>query len=119
MTGHHGRQRPNGREKVDAPERWEHGCAASHQHYAQHAKNKGVLKPPEDQRQLDEERGVDQLLRGAAPGHFDGEEMGEEGLRDVQGDASEEDAEHGDPGEVLEDCEHRAKVSFARFGQRR
>ena len=45
--------------------------------------------------------------------------MREEGLRDVQGDAAEEDAEHGDPAEVLEDCEYRAEVSFARFGLER
>ena len=37
------------------------------------------------------------FFRRGAPHHVDLEEMAEDSLRDVDGDAAEEDGEHGDP----------------------
>ena len=53
---------------------------------------------------LEEEVGGFDFLGRGAPGHVVAEHVGEEGGRDVEAEAAEEDAEEEGPFEVEEDC---------------
>lgn len=85
------RQRKNRNERIDPPKSWRRNRQNNH------ADNRNADEgkcPPErlcHSRNLFEEGVVGGFFGGGAPLHVDGEEVAEEGLGDVQGDAAEED----------------------------
>jgi hypothetical protein len=78
-----GRQRPDGGEEVDAPEGRGDGGEADHAGAADDAEEEGEFELLQQLRHLFEEGRVFNLLGRRAPGHVDGEHVGEEGLADV------------------------------------
>ena len=67
------------------------------------ADGKRELEPLDDARNLLEECDIFRFLGRGAPRHVDAEHVREDGLRDVHGDATEEDRQERDPGEVLQE----------------
>lgn len=62
------------------------------------------LEPLQDANDFLSEMDFFDFFGGGAPCHVDLEEVTQDGLRDVDGEAAEEDGEHGDPFQVVDDC---------------
>lgn len=62
------------------------------------------LEPLQDANDFLPEMDFLDFFGGGAPYHVDLEEVTQDGLRDVDGEAAEEDGEHGDPFQVVDDC---------------
>lgn len=91
MTKHNSRQRPDGGENVDAPERRGDGGEADHACRTNDAEDEGEFELFEQLRHFLEEGRVLDFFRRRAPAHVDGEHVAEECLADVDGQAAEED----------------------------
>ncbi|QSZ36810.1 hypothetical protein DSL72_006693 [Monilinia vaccinii-corymbosi] len=103
MAHDDGAQRKNGHKRIDPPiPRHEDGA---HDHAGRHgnAEDKRVLEFAEQTRDLFEEGDIFDFLGGGAPGHVDLEEVAEERLGDVHGEAAEEHGHEEEPFEVFED----------------
>ncbi len=89
MTEHDGRKRPDGGEDGDAPEgrgdrgKTDHACGA------EDAEQEGKLELLEEFRNFLEEGRVLDFLGRSPPSHVDGEHMAEQGLTDMEGQATE------------------------------
>lgn len=77
--------------------------SAQRNHHEDGADGKGhaELELLQDAGHFLEESGLGDFLGGGAPGHVVAEHVGEQGRRDVQGEAAEEDGEHQGPFEVF------------------
>lgn len=101
MTNHHRTQREKGHKVRDLPEHRKGRRSNDHQSRAQRTEHKSPAEPLDQFGHLLEEVRLLDLFRGGAPRHVDFEEVAEERLRDVQGDAAEEEGEEEEPLEVL------------------
>lgn len=107
MTNHRRGQGVDAVELVDPPRDGEGQLAADHERRAGEAVNKCKLEPPNDSHNLGTKVYFFQLLGRRAPDHVDLEEVGQNSLRDVQRDPSQEDAEHWDPFDVFPVCKSK------------
>ena len=103
MRENDGSDRIDGEEGRDPPLDGEDVVAAYDQSHAGEAEDECVLESPQDADDLLAEVDIVNFLGRCSPGHVDLEEVAEDGLRDVQGDAAKEDGKKRDPGEVLEE----------------
>lgn len=105
MTNHYRTKRINCHEIRDAPFPREHiTCPYNHHGGTQDAKHEGEFEAFEETGDFFEKRCVFDFLCCGAPRHVDFEEMAEESLGDVEGDAAEEDGQKEEPFEVFPDC---------------
>ena len=106
MTNRNGRHGQNRHEILNLPIRRDEIARRKHDHARQteHGEEHAELEFLEHFGHLDEEVGELGFFGGGAPGHVDLEHVREEGLRDVEGEAAEEDAEHECPFEVHYYC---------------
>jgi hypothetical protein len=109
MTCHHRRQRPHRGKEINLPiirhQRPHRPNTRQHNHRNRHAQtpNKSEPKLPQNHRHFHEETRIARLLARSTPRHVDAAEMADDRLGDVQADPTQEDCQHGDPGEVLEE----------------
>lgn len=87
MASHAGRKRPNSCEDPNAPPYpfCQPGTQEDHPARSGHADEDRDLKIPENSRYFVEEGRLCDFFCGGAPGHGDTEEVGEDGLREVNG----------------------------------
>lgn len=78
-------------------------CRGQQHHGDDHddGEQQAILEAPQDLGDLDEKVGKLRLLARGAPGHVDFEHVCQQRLRDVQGQPTQEDAQHEDPFEIL------------------
>lgn len=103
MTHDDRTQRENGNKSIDSPIPG-HGERA-HNHTCSHedAEEESVFEALEQTRDFFKEGDVFDFFGGGAPGHVDFEEMTEERLGDVHGEAAQEDGHEEEPFEVFEE----------------
>lgn len=102
MRSQHNRQRNSGSRPRNIPTPWRKTAQVNHTTNARHDEQIHPLKALEDLRHLLEEIRRLGFLGSSAPLHVDAEHVREESEEDVEGDAAEEDGEHGHPLEVLD-----------------
>lgn len=103
MRNHDRRQRVDRLKSIDLPFPGESVRPTYHESRTAEAEEEGELEALEQTWHFFEESDVFHFLSRCAPGHVNFEEMTEEGLGDVQGDATEEDCKEKEPFVVLED----------------
>ncbi len=84
MADDNGRERPEGGEKVDAPERWRCHGEVDHGGDTEKAPYERVLELLEDLAHFFKKVGFRNLFGGSAPAHVNGEHVAEQRLTDVQ-----------------------------------
>jgi hypothetical protein len=105
MTNNNRAQRINRHEILNPPLPRHHRRAHNHHGHHAEAKYEREFEALEQPRDFFEKGDVLDFLGRGAPGHVDFEEVAEEGLGDVEGDAAEEDGEEKEPFEVFDDWE--------------
>lgn len=103
MTHDNRAQRIYGDKGIDSPVPRDEQRADDHAGRHGDAEDKRVLEPLEETGHLLEEGDVFDFFGRGAPGHVDLEEVAEQGLRDVHGEAAEEDGHEEEPLEVFAD----------------
>jgi hypothetical protein len=88
MTNNNRAQRIDGGEILNPPLPWDHGGADNHHSRHAEAKDEREFEALEQPRDFLEERDVFHFFGRGAPGHVNFEEVAEQGLGDVQGDAA-------------------------------
>ena len=96
-------EREHGREIPDLPLEREYEGAADHDGGAGEAEEEGPFETRDDVGDFLAEMHLLDLLGRRAPVHVDAEEVRQDGLREMQREAAEEDGKHGDPLEVVDD----------------
>jgi hypothetical protein len=107
MTPHQARQRVNSNHSINPPHGRERVRPGDHQSHHRKTKQECETELLDQFRHLGEKRRVFDFFGCRAPRHVDLEHVREKGLRDVQADAGEEDAEEGHPFEIFPDCDVR------------
>lgn len=102
MTRRDGRHGQDGDEITNLPVRWDEVCRGEEDHAddADQGEEHAELELLEHLGHLDEEVGEFGFLGRRPPRHVDLEHVGQERLRDVQGQAAQEDTQHEGPFEV-------------------
>lgn len=115
MTDSHRRHGQNGHEILDVPpiRNERRYCQDDHTHNTHDRKCDAELEPLQHLWHLDEEVGEFSFLGRRTPCHIDFEHVGQQGLRDVQGEAAEEDGEHEDPFEVFDQGAEEGAIADA------
>ncbi|TGO72459.1 hypothetical protein BELL_0452g00050 [Botrytis elliptica] len=103
MTHDHCAQGENGDKRIDSPIPGHDERAHNHAGGHENAEEEGVFEALEQTRDFFKEGDVFDFFGRGAPGHVDFEEMAEQGLGDVHGEAAEEDGHEEEPFEVFED----------------
>ena len=101
MRSQHNSERNSSRWPGDLPTPWREAAQVDHAADARHDEHVHPLEVLEDLGDLLEEIRGFGFLGGGAPLHVDAEHVSEQREEDVEGDAAEEDGEHGHPLEVL------------------
>ncbi|TGO57386.1 hypothetical protein BCON_0066g00350 [Botryotinia convoluta] len=104
MTHNHCTQRKNRDKSIDSPIPRHDERAHNHTRGHENAEEECVFEAFEQTRDFFEEGHVFDFFGRGAPRHVDFEEMAEERLGDVHGEAAEEDGHEEEPFEVFEDC---------------
>ena len=103
MTKDDSAQREDGSELGDAPVPWDNQGSTDHASGASEAEEESPLEALEESRKFFKESNILNFLGGGAPGHVNADEMAENGLEDVDRDATHEDGHEWEPHEILED----------------
>lgn len=99
-------ERIDGEEGGDLPVPGEDVEAADHERRAGEAEQERPLEPLQDAAHLRGEVHLLEFLGRGTPRHVDLEEVAQNGLADVHRETAEEDGEHGDPFQILKDCDN-------------